>query len=418
MALMPGVYLRYIPTNKFKTGCFSFNFLRPLCREEAAANALFTGLLLRGTEKYPNIRSISHRLDDLYGAAIGALTRKKGDVQATGFYVDFIEDALVDEPVFAPVVELLGEILLHPLTTERGFSPEIFAGEQENLRNAIIGTINNKRGYAIRRLTEEMFAGENYSLFRLGDVDTLAQLTPEGLYAHYRKVLAQSPIEIIYIGRQPQQAVAQSFRRMLSPLPREGSFSLPALGQKEPPCRELRTTVETMPLSQSKLAMGFWAKPGTTPQTFGAYMVLNAIYGVGFRSKLFTHVREKRSLCYYAGSSYERYKGIFLVSSGISAQQFDMARDEMLHQLEECRQGHISAEELSAAKQLLLSALRVELDEPARQDDFYIGQTLLGVDFGIEALMAAVEATDLPAVIDAAQAVRPDTIYFLREAAK
>ena len=38
--ILPGVYLTAVQSDKFKTGCFSLNLLRPMKKEEAAANAL------------------------------------------------------------------------------------------------------------------------------------------------------------------------------------------------------------------------------------------------------------------------------------------------------------------------------------------------------------------------------------------
>ena len=99
MELLPGVTLTAVQTEKFKTGCFSINFFRPLRREEAAMNALIPSVLLRGSEGCPDLRAIAARLDELYGASAGTLIRKKGEVQMTGFYADFIEDALAGEPV-------------------------------------------------------------------------------------------------------------------------------------------------------------------------------------------------------------------------------------------------------------------------------------------------------------------------------
>ena len=104
MELLPGVTLTAVQTEKFKTGCFSINFFRPLRREEAAMNALIPSVLLRGSEGCPDLRAIAARLDELYGASAGTLIRKKGEVQMTGFYADFIEDALAGESVFAPMM--------------------------------------------------------------------------------------------------------------------------------------------------------------------------------------------------------------------------------------------------------------------------------------------------------------------------
>ena len=92
--ILPDVFLTSVQTDKFKTGCFSVNLLRPMRREEASANALIPSILLRGSERWPDIRAISARLDELYGASVGTLVRKKGEMQMTGFFADYIEDAL------------------------------------------------------------------------------------------------------------------------------------------------------------------------------------------------------------------------------------------------------------------------------------------------------------------------------------
>ena len=90
--LMPGVFLRAIQSDKFKTGCISMNFVRPLTAQEAPLAALLPSVLLRGTAHYPDIRSISSFLDERFGASVGTLVRKKGEVQCVGFYADFVDD--------------------------------------------------------------------------------------------------------------------------------------------------------------------------------------------------------------------------------------------------------------------------------------------------------------------------------------
>ena len=74
--LLPGVYLRAIQTDRFKTGYLNLNFVRPLTADEAPLAALLPSVLLRGTERHPDISSISAFLDEHYGASVGTLVRK------------------------------------------------------------------------------------------------------------------------------------------------------------------------------------------------------------------------------------------------------------------------------------------------------------------------------------------------------
>ena len=76
ITLMAGVTLRHVTDCRFKQGALSISLVRPMCREEAALNALSPAVLLRGTEDYPDLRAITEHLDDLYGAAIGTQDRK------------------------------------------------------------------------------------------------------------------------------------------------------------------------------------------------------------------------------------------------------------------------------------------------------------------------------------------------------
>jgi spore maturation protein SpmB len=57
-----------------------------MCREEAALNALLPTVLLRGSCAHPDLRAITLKLDDLYGASVSALVRRIGDIQTTGFF--------------------------------------------------------------------------------------------------------------------------------------------------------------------------------------------------------------------------------------------------------------------------------------------------------------------------------------------
>ena len=87
--LTQGVTLRCFRDQRFKQGCLSFSLVRPMNQEEAAKNALIPAVLLRGTANYPDLRSITFRLDDLYGATVGSLVRRVGDYQTTVFYCSF-----------------------------------------------------------------------------------------------------------------------------------------------------------------------------------------------------------------------------------------------------------------------------------------------------------------------------------------
>ena len=81
--LFPGVWLRTVHTDKFKSSYLSLTMLVPLERERAAANALLFPVLRRGTREHPDMESLSAALDELYaeGEQYGARMQEK-DMEA------------------------------------------------------------------------------------------------------------------------------------------------------------------------------------------------------------------------------------------------------------------------------------------------------------------------------------------------
>ena len=412
--LLPGVFLTAVQTNKFKTGCFSLNFLRPLCRQEAA-NALLPNVLLRGSERYPDIPSVAAALDELYGASMGTLIRKKGEVQMTGFFADFVEDRLAPEPVFVPMMEFVSEILLHPVLENGVFRRDWFEVEKRNLLNAMEARINDKRSYANACMLDVMCENEPYAILRLGTQPELEELDAAGLYAQYRKVLAESRVELFYMGAKAPEEAADVLRRTLRELPRAEHFAqVETTVIPEATC--VRSAEKHMDVTQGKLSLGL--RTGCTVQDadFPALVVMNAVFGGGMTSKLFTKVREEQSLCYYAASTVDKFKGLMIVYSGVEFDKLETAKTEILRQLEACRAGDISEYEFESAKRYLLSDLKAAMDSPGRLDDFYLGQALLGSEGTLEALAEMIGAVTPEQVQKAANRLTLDTVFFLKGA--
>ena len=147
LVLSPGVTLRCYKDHRFKQGCFSFQIVRPMAAGEAAMNALLPAVLLRGTTRHPDLRSITAHLDDLYGAAVGAQVRRIGDYQTTGLACSFMEDryAMDGDKILAPMLDFLRELLLEPVLEKGGFSEEFVRSEKRNLISTIESELNDKR---------------------------------------------------------------------------------------------------------------------------------------------------------------------------------------------------------------------------------------------------------------------------------
>ncbi len=413
MEIFPGVTLRCCRDTRFKQGALSFQFVRKMDGQEAHLNSLLPAVLLRATKAHPDLRSITQHLDTLYGASVSTLVRRVGDYQTVGLYCGFMDDrfALPGEQVLSGMAKFLEELLLESPVHEGGFLEDIVEGEKKNLIATIESELNDKRAYAMSRMLKVMCQGDSFGLPRLGEPAQVAAVTPQALYTHYQSILWESPIEIFYAGSGDASHIRELMMPILERLDRSYVNLPPQSPFQGGPGQDV---VETMAVTQGKLCMGFTTPITNRDPEFPAMQLLNTLFGAGMTSKLFVHVRERLSLCYSVGSGYYGAKGIVTVSAGIDFDKEQQTREEIFRQLQACKDGNISREELTAAKEALLSGLRATHDSPGAIEGYYATAALSGMGMTPAQYMAALEAVTLEQVVAAANTLTLHTTYFLK----
>lgn len=415
--LFPGVWLRTVHTDKFKSAYLSLTLMTQLNRENASANALLPRVLRRGTMVHPDMESLSAALDELYGGAVEPVVRKKGESQCVGFLASFLDNAyaLNGEDILSGAAELLGEMLLNPLTRDGVFDPDYVEGEKANLIDELRGQINDKRIYATRRLTQLMCREESFGADKLGQEDKVAAITPESLWARYQKLLSSAQIEVYYSGSADPERVREIMERVFSTLPVSQEREEPECEVRIHAEQEPNVIEEVMDVNQGKLAMG-WRTGGITvwEEECPALVLCSAVFGGTSMSKLFMNVRERLSLCYYASSALEKQKGLMIVSSGIEFQNYETAKREILAQLEDVKAGKITDDELEGARRILINQYRSIEDEQGRMEEYWLGQAAAGTEDAPETLATRLETVTREQIAQVARKLELDTVYFLK----
>lgn len=402
-----GIRFFQIPAKQFKTISVRTVFYRPLCREEAAKNALITKLLKSGTVRYPSPLLLNRALDDLYGASLTSGIIKKGEVTAVSFDISCIKDSFVDEPGNElAAIRLLCNVISEPVIENDGFSVEFFKRECENLKMKIQNRINDKKSYAEERCYEEMCKEEAFGIEKYGRIEDLEQLNPQILYRHYQTLL-QSPMDVFVCGDTNLEDIVPLF----SSFRPSGAIPSTSLITQ---VRNVKHVTEEMDVNQGKLSMGFRTGIGADDPRFPALYLYNSILGAGVHSKLFRNVREKRSLCYYAYSRLERLKGTMMISSGIEFDQYDEAYREILLQVENMKLGNISEQERTEALSSLTNQLKALSDTPAALLAYAMTQALIEQEPNPEDMIRKLESVTIEQIREAAQTVALDTVYFLK----
>lgn len=415
--ILPGVWLTALENDKFKTGCLSISLLTQLDRETAAMNALIPYVLRRGSRNHTDMQALATELDGLYGSYIEPVVRKIGEIQCIGFLASFADDKYLPDGsgVFESIANLCGEILLAPCTKGGLLLPEYVDSEKDKLLDSIRSRLNDKRSWALQRLIEQMCCYEPFAVSRLGTEDTAENIYYQKLTKHYRSLIRTCPIEIFYCGSLGADTVAEKLSDAFSGMPRgEIDYDIGTDIRMNAVEESVREFTDELSVTQGKLVMGYRLGDCMEDPDIAALYVFNAVFGGCVTSKLFMNVREKLSLCYYASSLVDLHKGLMIVSSGVDFDKFSAAKDEICAQLEAIRRGEVTDDELLAAKKSVASDLRATLDSQYNLEGFYLANTIDGLDFDPEELAEAVECVELQAVVDIANSVVGDAVYYLR----
>ncbi len=412
--LLPGIFFNAIRETKFKTNLISLRFVMPLNETTAAKNALIFPVLLRGSEKFPDIGSIRLESKSIYDTDISDTVYKRGDTQIIELRMKVLDDrfSMDGMKITERAVALLLDILLHPLTENGAFLDVYVESEKQMLIEDIRAQMNEKQRYAKLRLTEEMFEGDVYSVSELGTVQTVSEICSVCLWHQYREVLSRARIEIFAVGNFDFDALRETFTSVFSAIERKDVYPTETKPLKAPK-DFVKTVYERQNITQGKLVLGFYTGVTVSSPDYHVMQVLNMIYGAGVTSKLFMNVREKLSLCYYCGSGENGQKGYMTVSSGIEFANEKKAVDEILAQLDEIKKGNISENELRDAKLALIDSLERVSDSVGAMLNFYFANVMNGTAESPSEKCARIESVTAEQIAAMAQNICLDTYYFL-----
>ncbi len=399
-----------INSDKFKTFSVSFYFMTELNEENINKNALFPFLLKQGSMKYPDMKSLNTQLQRFYGGSFGASARKKGDIHLIEIRFEFLREKFCEKGYTKEVLNFMKEVMLNPYVKDDGFCEEYVNREKSNLIDYINGVINDKREYTSIRLTEEMFEGENYALFEYGKPEIIEKQNGKNLYEQYKKVVKTAPLITFIHGDIDENEFLDCFSELFE----NERNDIPKNSIYNKNLKEVKITEENQNIVQGKFALGFSTDIKPDDEDYYALTLFNGVFGSGPTSKLFMNVREKMSLCYYVFSRLNRLKGTMLVSIGTDRENFKKAYDEIFKQLEDCKNGNITEEEITFAKKFIVSVLMQSEDSQHSISEFYLTGILCNKMITPEEYIKKIEDLKIEDLKNVASKITLQTEYYLK----
>ena len=192
---------------------------------------------------------------------------------------------------------------------------------------------------------------------------------------------------------------------------RTPQYIMPEIKEKK---SEKENTIQySMDVNQGKLIIGLDLDFNQEDLRYDT-MIYNSLLGGSANSKLFQNVREKASLAYTASSSYLRLKNNILINCGIEIENFEKALNIIKEQIEDMKKGDFSEVDIENAKKGIIDAIKSIDDEQDTEITYFFGQELSNIKIDIKGYEERVSKVNKKNVIDIANKVSINTIYFLR----
>ena len=411
-----GIKLHTIKTEKFKTNLIAVMLTTKLEKENVTKNALIPAVLRRGTASLNTLEEINKKLEDMYGASLDCGLDKTGDNQVLKFYIESVNDEFLtqnDENMLKKSLESIFELVFNPYLENSCFKKEYVEQEKENLKQIIEGKIDNKARYALDRCIEEMYKNELFGLYKYGYVEDLNNIDEKNLYEYYIELINNCKIDIFVSGILDDEVekMIKNNQNINKLKERNPEFIMPEIKAKI--AEKENTVQESMEVTQGKLVIGLDLSLDNEDLRYDT-MIYNSILGGSTNSKLFQNVREKASLAYTASSSYYRFKNNIFINCGIEIGNYDKALKIIKQQIEDMKKGDFTENEVENAKQGIIAAIKSIDDEQDTEIMYFFGQELSANKLDIDKYMDRISKVNKKNVVDIANKVSVNTVYFLK----
>ncbi|HJP85284.1 MAG TPA: pitrilysin family protein [Gemmatimonadaceae bacterium] len=299
--------------------------------------ALTAAALLEGTSEFDGAQ-LTERFEQL-----GTGVESGADWDSAFIKLTVLSDRLED------ATTLLGEAIASPEFPER----EIERLKAERLAE-ILQLETEPRGLADEKFSEFLYSRESrYAKPDGGTAESVAALSRSDVQKFFRNEYKAGSTTLVIAGDVTQQLARKLAGQAFGRWPTGGS-SRPALLATPRAKNRTVNIVSKADAPQSELRVGHVGLPRKHPDFFPT-LVMNAVLGGLFGSRINMNLREEHGYTYGASSYYDwrRGPGPFVVSTAVQSDVTAPALREIFAEIDRIRASKISEEELSLARDYL-----------------------------------------------------------------
>lgn len=406
--LRNGVNLHVIPTKKFTMTRIVINFSTPQTVENAVIRNLLANILVSGSANYPNQTMLARKLASLYGAYLDAYVARVGIMHTLRITTTFVNDQIVGDNIQDEVIRLLNEIIFNPLINSNQFDQKTWQVQRNNLNSTLQSWRDDKQYYAAGQLDKLYFTDPAMKEPSSGTITQLKSVSNEETFLEYQRMIKEDPVDICVIGDVSPKHIIN----LIKGLPFKSRYLLDGDVLYHQKINQLvRKRVESQGINQAKLNLTYALPVYFSDNDYLAGVVMNDFLGGTVYSLLFSNVREKHGLAYYANSTLMPFSGHLTVQTGIDNHNFEQVLKLINQQVKDIQDGIFTDERLESVKKSLVNQVRLAKDSLTQQLERQLIHNLL--DFPFTNTVTDIENINKKQIIEVAQKMKLQAIFLL-----
>lgn len=398
-----GVNLHYLEDDRFKTITTAIFIRSKLTKESATKTALVAENLRGGCKKYPSMRTMAVKLEEMWGSAYEVSVLKRGDEQIIYIYLEGLTKT------FGEGLEFLKDMLFQNCMDNERF----LSKSKKRLSQSIDAIKDNKGEHSIEKMTEALCkdCDESFGVPVLGYAQVVDLISKEEIFDKCNTLLSSAPIDIFVVGSEAEETVKKECKNLFKETRNiKDNIKSKAFVSNREQCLTIEEDEEN---NQGRLCMAFSFGEENISNKLIPVLVLNEILGGSSNSRLFSTVREKEGLCYSINSFVFKQKMLLVVQAGIDKGAFKKV-GQMVEEAVESIKNQVSEEELKDAKTSLIKTYETLEDVPADLINFALTMHLNGLKMDLKEFEKAVNQVSAEEIKETAKNIKCEIKYFLK----
>lgn len=392
--------------NDFKTIQIALYLVDLDDKKYAVHRYVLPKLMSSTTDLIPSRQLMNTKMENLYGAYFKARTERMGNLSVVSLVLTIVDPHIVkDQHLFDEALDLFSDVL----RGHTSFNSDVFNDEKRMLIEQWETLKDKKRAYARERFVAHFFKDDPYGYPLSGTLKDIKKLNVDDVFQYYQEMLPKQARYVVVNGHLDDHEM----KRVEEKLGQTKKNEHPFITSFRKP-HEKQVNIETTKMQQAIVNMGYVFPIFRHDDLYDAAVIVETVLGGYPESRLFKVIREEQGLCYDIASSYDYYKGVMMISSGIDLSKVDHALQSIEELVENMKKTGLTEVELEQAKAYYVHQIKSSLDSQSTLTKRAFVRDMLNYQETIEEKLEKIEAITLEDVNQAVTYLTLDTVYILK----